>query len=87
MSVGKDMISMITDYDPEIRCDAGLTRAVEEVTIANSNGGGRSYKKSVLFGSLAATAIDGNDILDLSRHSSVAMTLTMRSLPGKSWTY
>jgi len=67
VSVGKDMISMITDYDPEIRCDAGLTRAVEEVTIANSNGGGRSYKKSVLFGSLAATAIDGNDILTVYR--------------------
>lgn len=67
VSAGKDMISVITGYDPEIRCDAELTRAVEEVTIANSNGGGGSYRKSILFGSLAATAIDGNDILTVYR--------------------
>jgi PmbA protein len=67
VDTGKNMIGIITGYDSEIRCDAQLTRGVEEVTIANSNGGGGSYRKTVLFGSLVATAIDGNDILTVYR--------------------
>ncbi len=65
VGIGKNMISVVTDYDSEIRCDAQLARAVEEVAIVNSNGGGGTYSKTVLFGSLAATAIDGNDILTI----------------------
>ena len=67
VGIGKNMIRVITDYDSEIRSDAELARAVEEVTIVNSNSGGGTYRKTVLFGSLAATAIDGNDILTVYR--------------------
>ncbi len=66
VGIGKNMISVITGYDSEIRCDAQLAREVEEVAIINSNGGG-AYRKTALFGSLAATAIDGNDILTVYR--------------------
>ena len=63
VDIGKNMISIITAYDPEIRCDINLSRYIEEVSIVNSNGGGGSYRKTGLFCGLAATAIDGNVIL------------------------
>jgi PmbA protein len=67
VDIGKNMISIITAYDPEIRCDINLSRYIEEVSIVNSNGGGGSYRKTGLFCGLAATAIDGNDILMVYR--------------------
>lgn len=67
IDIGNNMISVITGYDSEIRCDAQLTRGIEQITVANSGGGGGTYRKTVLFGSLAATSVDGNDILTVYR--------------------
>jgi PmbA protein len=84
VDIGRNMISVITDYDPDIRCDARLTRGIEEITIANSGGGGGAYRKTVLFGSLAATAIDGNDILTVYQGiGSCRNALDFQSLAGE----
>ena len=67
VDIGEDVIRIISNYDPNILCDVHLTREVGEVSITNSNGGGYTYKKTMLFGLLAATAIEGNDILTVYR--------------------
>jgi PmbA protein len=84
VDIGNDMIRVITDYDSEIRCNVQLTRAMEDVTIVNSAGGGGAYRKTVLFGSIAATAIDGNDILTVYRGTgSCRSALDFQALAGE----
>jgi len=61
--MGQQIVDIITEYDPSIKCGVELERKVEEVTVANSNRGGGSYRKTTLTAMADALLVEGNDIL------------------------
>lgn len=61
--MGQEIVDIITEYDPFIKCGVQLERKVEEITIANSNRGGGSYRKTTLTTMVDAMLVEGNDIL------------------------
>ncbi|MFA7634644.1 MAG: TldD/PmbA family protein [Bacillota bacterium] len=60
--MGQEIIDIITEDVPSIKCGVQLERKVEEVTIANSNNGGGSYSKTTLTALADALLVEGNDI-------------------------
>ena len=45
--LGEELIARITDYSPEILCEAGVTKANFELNIINSRGGQANFRQSV----------------------------------------
>lgn len=60
--MGQEIIDIITEDVPSIKCGVQLERKVEEVTIANSNNGGGSYSKTTLTAIANALLVEANDI-------------------------
>jgi PmbA protein len=63
--MGREIVGIITEYDPSIKCGVQLERKVEEVTVANSNRGGGNYRKTTLTAMADALLVDGNDIFEV----------------------
>ncbi|MBI4317448.1 MAG: TldD/PmbA family protein [Chloroflexi bacterium] len=65
IAMGQEVIAKIHAYDPEILCDVGISKHVEEVQIYNSNGGSAAYQKTVMGGSIHGNLVRGTDMLDV----------------------
>ncbi|MGB4007296.1 MAG: TldD/PmbA family protein [Bacillota bacterium] len=60
--MGQEIVDIITEEDPSIKCGVQLEREVQEVTITNSNGGGGRYRKTTLTAMADALLVEGTDI-------------------------
>jgi PmbA protein len=60
---GQSLIDAARNLEPKLVCDATVRRVVQTVTLANSNGGGFSYRASALSASLHGTLIRDTDML------------------------
>lgn len=65
IDMGKELIDKVRAYNPDILCDVGITKGVEDVFLINSNGGESAYKKTVLAISLHGNLIRDTEMLDV----------------------
>ena len=65
VAMGQSMIDKVRQYNPDILCDAGISKSVGRVRILNSAGGDVSYEKTVLAGSIHGNLVRGTDMLDI----------------------
>ncbi len=63
--MGQEIVDIITQYDPSIKCGVQLERKVEGIAIANSNLGGGNYRKTTLTAMAGALLVEGNDIFEV----------------------
>ncbi len=63
VQMGQDMIDALRRHNPEVLCEAGVSKSVGTVEIANSRGGSASYRHSMFAMSLRGTLIRGTDML------------------------
>jgi PmbA protein len=63
VELGRALIAMIKDYNPDITCEAQVSKAVMMVTILNSHGARASYRKSVFSLVIEGSLIRGTDML------------------------
>ncbi len=63
--MGQEIVDIITEYDPSIKCGVQLERKVEDIAIANSNLGGGNYRKTTLTAMAGALLVEGNDIFEV----------------------
>ncbi|HEU4759182.1 MAG TPA: metallopeptidase TldD-related protein [Dehalococcoidia bacterium] len=63
IETGKSVIDAVRRAEPELLCDAQVRRSVQTVTLANSNGGGASYRRSLYSVGVQGTLIRGTDML------------------------
>ena len=56
---GQEMLNIITDIDSDIKCDLGLTKTIERVTILNSSGLNVSFDKTNFGVYVVSRADDG----------------------------
>jgi PmbA protein len=62
-NLGREMIAALTNYQPEILCEGGVTKAIYEVTIANTRGGHASYRQSEFGLGMEGQLTRGTDML------------------------
>ena len=60
---GQTMIDALREQHDDLVCEAGVTRAVGAVEIANSNGGSAAYERSSYAVALHGTLVRGSDML------------------------
>lgn len=60
---GQSLIDAARGLEPELVCDAQVRRIMQTVILANTNGGGFSYRASALTASLQGTLIRDTDML------------------------
>ena len=63
--MGQEIVDIIIECDPSIKCDVQLERKVEDIAIANSNRGGGNYRKTTLTAMAGALLVEGNDIFEV----------------------
>lgn len=63
IETGQSLIDAVRGVEPELLCDAGVRRNVQTISVANSNGGQFSYRRSSLSVGLHGTLIRGTDML------------------------
>ena len=68
--LGQKLIDAVRAHTPEIICEAGVTRAVANVTILNSRGGRASYRESMFSIGIEGQLIRGTDMLFVGEHRS-----------------
>ena len=68
--LGQSMIDRIKAFDPEIVCEASVSRRISQITISNSNGGKAGYKKSVFSLAIEGVLIRGTDMLFVGDHQN-----------------
>jgi len=68
--LGEKMIHAITTHSPEVICEAGVTKAIQECSIVNSRGGKASYKKTIFALGVEGQLIRGTDMLFVGDYSS-----------------
>ena len=78
VELGKALIAIVRDYNPDIVCEAQINKAVMTVTIMNSQGARASYRKSVFSLAVEGSLIRGTDMLfvgdgDASSHPILAV--------------
>ncbi|MBI2913126.1 MAG: TldD/PmbA family protein [Chloroflexi bacterium] len=61
--MGQSLIDAVRRHERELLCDGRVTRGVQKVTVANSNGGRFSYRRSHLSVGVEGTLIRGTDML------------------------
>jgi PmbA protein len=66
--LGEELIARITDYSPEILCEAGVTKANFELNIINSRGGQANFRQSVFGIGIEGQLIRGTDMLFVGDH-------------------
>lgn len=70
VELGQSMIDTVRRANPELLCEAGVTKSVGTVEIMNSQGGHASYKRTVFALGLEGTLIRGTDMLFVGEHLS-----------------
>ena len=65
IELGQTIIDGIRAHEPELLCDASISRGVTTVTLLNSRGGYASYSKSLFRVSISASLIEGTDMFFL----------------------
>ncbi len=68
--LGDEMVKAVTAYQPGILCEGGVTRAVYEVTIANTRGGHASYRQSAFALGVEGQVTRGTDMLFVGDQTS-----------------
>ncbi len=63
VNLGNGMVSALTEYTPDILCEASISRNTLSIDIANSSGLEAAYKKSGFAVSVEGTVIHGSDML------------------------
>ncbi len=61
--LGQSCIDRLRHDNPDLVCEAGVTKAVTTVTIRNSQGGYATYTKSVFSAFVHGTIVNGTDML------------------------
>jgi PmbA protein len=75
-ALGKAMIAAVTAHNPEILCEASVTRRLTSVNIINSRGCQASYKKSTFSLGLEGNLIRGTDMLFIGESQSSCHPIT-----------
>ncbi len=70
VGLGKRMIDIVTGHTQGILCDAGISRGILNVRIANTRGGEGSYQKSYFSLGVEGNLIEGTDILFVGESDS-----------------
>lgn len=76
VGLGESMISAVTGHTKGIICEAGVSRGVLSVSVANSRGGEVSYRKSFFGIDLEGNLIDGTDMLFVGESDSSCHALS-----------
>ena len=82
--LGQGMIDTLRRHTPEIVCEAGVIRAISNISIINSRGGQASYKQSVFITAIEGQLIRDTDMLFVGEHqSSCHPLLEVEDITGK----
>jgi PmbA protein len=65
VAIGKEIVDLILQVEPEARVDVRLTRGIQSITIRNQAGADVSYHRSPLSISVRVNYIQGDDVLIL----------------------
>ncbi|MFA4836896.1 MAG: TldD/PmbA family protein [Dehalococcoidia bacterium] len=76
VALGQSMIDKIVAAQPEIICEASVSRHISDIDIANSRGGKASYRKSVFSISIEGVLVRGTDMLFVGDYESSCHPLT-----------
>lgn len=68
--LGQSLIDEVRAVEPNLLCDASISRNVSTITILNSQGGSASYTKSIFSAYIGGTLIEGTDMLFVGEGSS-----------------
>ncbi|MDP2918823.1 MAG: metallopeptidase TldD-related protein [Dehalococcoidia bacterium] len=68
--LGDEMIAAVTEYSPEVLCEAGVTKVICELGILNSRGGKASFRQTVFALGIEGQLIRGTDMLFVGDHAS-----------------
>ena len=68
--LGEELISKITQYSPEILCEAGVTKEIGILSIINSRGGQANFRQSIFAIGIEGQLIRGTDMLFVGDHIS-----------------
>ena len=63
VQLGEELITMVKDYNPEVVCEAGVTKSIASVRIINSRGGQANYRISTFSLGIEGSLIRGTDML------------------------
>jgi PmbA protein len=74
--LGEELIALITQYTPEIICEAAVEKETIDLRIINSRGGQASYKKSVFGIGVVGNLVRGTDMLFVGEGQSSGHPLT-----------
>ncbi|MBT3363922.1 MAG: TldD/PmbA family protein [Chloroflexi bacterium] len=70
VDLGNNMITAVRDHNPEVICEAGVTRNKIAVELLNSNGGHASYNKTSFSLGVEGLLTRGTDMLFVGDHES-----------------
>ncbi|MCL5027102.1 MAG: TldD/PmbA family protein [Chloroflexi bacterium] len=62
---GQGIIDAVLRHNPDILCDAGISKSTTEQRTLNSEGGDASYRKTVMSAGISGTLTRGTDILTI----------------------
>jgi len=74
--LGEKMIATIRNGNPDLQCEAGLSKSTVAVNIINSRGGQADYKLSVFSMAVEGALIRGTDMLFVGEHQSSSHPIT-----------
>jgi len=76
IELGEELIALITEYTPDIVCEAMVTKDIISLRLMNSGGGQASYRKSIFSLSIWGSLIRGTDMLFVGEIQSSCNPLT-----------
>jgi len=68
--LGQELIARVTEYSPEILCEASVAKAKYELKIINSRGGQANFQQSVFGIGIEGQLIRGTDMLFVGDHDN-----------------
>jgi PmbA protein len=83
IELGEELIALVTEYTPDIVCEAMVTKDIISLRLMNSSGGQASYRKSIFSLSIWGSLIRGTDMLFVGEiQSSCHPSTTPREVAG-----
>ena len=83
IELGEELIALVTEYTPDIVCEAMVTKDIISLQLMNSSGGQASYRKSIFSLSIWGSLIRGTDMLFVGEsQSSCHPSTTPREVAG-----
>lgn len=76
IELGEELIALVTEYTPDIVCEAMVTKDIISLRLMNSDGGQASYRKSIFSLSMWGSLIRGTDMLFVGESQSSCHPLT-----------